>query len=53
MEKINNWFGSVRRYTPCSVALAITGWIVFAVGIWVTNPIWIKLGLLTDARVLP
>jgi hypothetical protein len=34
------------------VALAIVGWLAFVVG-HIVNPIWIKLVLLSAARVLP
>ena len=34
-------------------ALVILGWIVFAVGLHVSEPMWLKFSLLSAARVLP
>ena len=34
-------------------ALAILGWIAFALGAYVVEPMWLKLSLLSAARVLP
>jgi hypothetical protein len=34
-------------------ALAILGWLAFAVGATVGLPLWLKLTLLSAARVLP
>lgn len=34
-------------------ALAILGWIAFALGVYIGAPMWLKFSLLTVARVLP
>ncbi|MGA2607947.1 MAG: hypothetical protein ABSH01_10895 [Terriglobia bacterium] len=34
-------------------ALAIFGWLVFAAGVTIGQPLWLKLTLLSAARVLP
>jgi hypothetical protein len=34
-------------------ALAIFGWLAFAAGVTVGQPMWLKLTLLSAARVLP
>jgi hypothetical protein len=36
-----------------TAALAICGWLVFVLGISIGKPMWLKLILLSAARVLP
>jgi hypothetical protein len=35
------------------VALAILGWLAFVFGVSIVDPVWLKLILLSAARVLP
>jgi hypothetical protein len=35
------------------VALVFSGWVLFGLGVIITSPLWIKLALLSSARVLP
>ncbi|MBA7687311.1 hypothetical protein ES703_95772 [subsurface metagenome] len=36
-----------------SISLVLAGWFAFIIGIYITEPIIIKIALLTAARVLP
>ena len=44
-------FFKVKSFHPDS--LAILGWLAFAAGVTVGQPMWLKLTLLSAARVLP
>ena len=44
-------FFKVNSFHPD--ALAILGWIAFALGVHVVEPMWLKFSLLSAARVLP
>lgn len=43
----------LRMKPLCPDALAIVGWLAFALGVLLVSPIWLKFILLSAARVLP
>jgi hypothetical protein len=47
---VKNVFCRMKKYP---VALAIIGWLSFGLGVLVVEPLWLKLALLSAARVLP
>jgi len=42
-----------RKTLLFPVALVLVSWLTFICGVYVIEPIWLKLVLLTAARVLP
>ena len=48
---VKHVFVKLRSFHPD--ALAILGWLAFAAGVTVGQPMWLKLTLLSAARVLP
>ena len=48
---VKNVFNGKTLLFP--VALVLVGWLTFICGVYVIRPIWLKLVLLSTARVLP
>jgi len=48
---VKNVFNGKALSLP--VALVLVGWLTFICGVYVIEPIWLKLVLLSAARVLP
>ncbi len=48
---VKNVFNGKALLFP--IALVLVGWLTFICGVYLDEPIWLKLVLLSTARVLP